>query len=110
MRDKPASILERLAAALFSQLLDVSFVVAASGFQRGADAGTAAEQDRHIRIEAKRYGDGSMLSERELLGELDQALADDLALEAWVLVATRACPGGTAIGAPTQGRRPSVSR
>lgn len=92
LRNKPASVLERLAAALFSQLLDVSFSVAASGFQRGADAGTGGEQNRHIRIEAKRYGDGSTLSERELLGELDQAIADAPELEAWVLVATRAAP------------------
>ena len=83
-----ASKLERLAAALLSRLLDVPIAVAKSGFQHGADAGPAGQHGRRFRIECKKYSDNSSLSERELLGEIDQALARDEALEAWVLVAT----------------------
>lgn len=80
--------LEHLAAALLSRLLDVPIAVARSGFQYGADAGPAGQHGRRFRIECKKYSDTSNLSERELLGEIDQALARDEALEAWVLVAT----------------------
>ena len=83
-----ASKLEHLAAALLSRLLDVPIAVAKSGFQHGADAGPAGQQGRRFRLECKKYSDNSSLSERELLGEIDQALARDEALEAWVLVAT----------------------
>ena len=83
-----ASKLEHLAAALIGRLLDVPFAVAKSGFQHGADAGPAGQQGRRFRVECKKYSDNSRLSERELLGEIDQALARDEALEAWVLVAT----------------------
>ena len=86
-----ASNLERLAAALLSRLLDVPFPVAKSGgYQHGGDAGTAGHQGRRLRAECKKYSDTSSLGERELLGEIDQALARDQALEAWILVAT--CP------------------
>ena len=83
-----ASKLERLAAALLSRLLDVPIAVAKSGFQHGADAGPAGQQGRRFRVECKKYRNTSHLNERELLGEIDQALARDEALEAWVLVAT----------------------
>lgn len=42
-----------------------------------------------MRIECKKYNDTTPLSDRELRGEIDHALAGDPALEAWVLVATR---------------------
>ena len=84
-----ASKLEHLTAALIGRLLDVPIVVAKSGFQHGADAGPAGQQGRRFRIECKKYSDNSSLSERALLGEIDQALARDEALEAWVLVTTR---------------------
>ena len=87
-----ASNLEHLAAALLSRLLDVPIVVAKSGFQYGGDAGTAGHQGRKLRLECKKYSDTSHLGERELLGEIDQALARDQALEAWILVATRTVP------------------
>ena len=83
-----ASKLEDLAAALIGRLLDVPIAVAKASFQHGADAGPAGQQGRRFRIECKKYSDNSSLSERELLGEIDQALARDEALEAWVLVAT----------------------
>ena len=40
----------------------------------------------------KKYSDTSHLGERELLGEIDQALERDQALEAWILVTTRIVP------------------
>jgi hypothetical protein len=82
--------LEKLAAALVGRMLGVTVSVARSGFQHGGDAGTAGRQGRRLRIEAKRYGKTTALNERELLGELDQALQRDPALEAWLLVTTQA--------------------
>ncbi|TGU74587.1 hypothetical protein E4633_03740 [Geomonas terrae] len=84
--------LERLAAALLGQLLGLTIAVAKSGFQHGGDAGPSGRQGRHFRIECKRYGDKTPLSDRELLGEIDHALSRDPALEAWILVATREVP------------------
>ena len=88
---KPSD-LEHLAAALLGSLLDVPIAVAKSGYQYGGDAGTAGQQGRRLRLECKKYSDTSNLNERELLGEIDQALERDEALEAWILVATRTVP------------------
>jgi hypothetical protein len=90
--DKNARKLEKLAAALIGRLLGLSVAVARSGFQHGADAGAAGQQGRRFRLETKKYGDSTSLSDRELLGEIDHALARDEALEAWILVATRTVP------------------
>ena len=87
-----ASKFERLAAALLSRLLDVPIAVARSGFQYGADGGTVGYRGRRFRLECKKYRDNRHLSERELLGEIDQALARDEALEAWFLVTTLRVP------------------
>ena len=91
-KDLDASKLECLASALLSRLLDVPIATAGSGYQYGADAGPAGQQGRRFRLECKKYRDNSHLNERELLGEIDQALARDNALEAWLLVATRNVP------------------
>lgn len=80
---------EKLVAALIGRLLNVPIFVARSGFQHGADAGPAGASGRRFRIECKKYGDSTDLSERELLGEIDQALARDPALEGWFLAATK---------------------
>ncbi len=88
---KPSD-LEHLAAALLSRLLDVPIAVAKSGYQYGGDAGTAGQQGRRLRLECKKYSDTSNLNERELRGEIDQALERDQALEAWILVTTRTVP------------------
>lgn len=84
--------LERFAAAAIGRLLDVPVAVASSGFQFGGDAGSSGRLGRHFRIECKRYQDSSELSRRELLGEIDQALNRDPALESWILTATREVP------------------
>ena len=88
--EQDASKFEHLAAALLDHLLDVPITVAASGFQYGADAGTV--EHRRLRLECKKYRDTSQLKERELLGEIDQALARDDALEAWILITTQTVP------------------
>jgi hypothetical protein len=71
-----------LVAALIGRLLGLGVFVATTGFQHGGDAGTAGRQGRYLRIECKRYADTTALSDRELLGEVDQALDRDPALEA----------------------------
>ena len=86
---------QRLVDALLGHLLDIWIVGSDSGFQHGADAGTAGQQGRRLRSECKRYGDTSHLDQRQLLGEIDQALMRDRALEGWILVATRAVPEQT---------------
>jgi hypothetical protein len=84
-----AKKLETLCAALVGRLLKIEIAVAGSGFQHGADAGPAGRQDRRFRLECKKYQDNTALGERELLGEIDQALVRDEAIEAWLLAATR---------------------
>lgn len=91
-QDTKASDLEKLVAALFGRLLGVPIAVAGSGFQHGGDAGPAGRQGRRFRLECKKYADTSQLNRRELLGEIDHALARDDALEAWILVTTRSVP------------------
>ena len=79
---------ECLVSSLLGHLLDVPITVASKGFQYGADAGPAGQQGRRFRLECKKYSDSKRLNERELRGELDQALDRDEALEAWVLITT----------------------
>lgn len=103
-----ASKLETLAAALLGRLLDLPIAVAKSGFQHGGDAGPAGQQGRRFRLECKKYSDSTKLSDRELLGEIDHALARDVALEAWVLVATRSVPEQLAQDLAQKGERVGV--
>jgi len=90
--ESKSSKLEHLAVALVGKILGVPIAVAKSGFQHGGDAGPAGRQGRRFRLECKKYSDTTSLSDRELLGEIDQALSRDPALEAWFLVATRNVP------------------
>lgn len=86
------SAFERVVAALVSEFLGIGITVAKSGFQHGADMGPSGRLGRRFRIETKRYADETRLSDRELRGEVDDALDADPALEAWFLAATRAAP------------------
>ncbi len=86
----PDKDFERLVASLIGELLDVQVSVAHSGFQYGGDAGTVGRQGRNLRLECKRYKETTDLNEREILGEIDQALDRDPALEAWILAIPRA--------------------
>lgn len=107
LEDK-SSKLENLAAALLGRLLDVPISVAKSGFQHGGDAGPAGNQGRRFRLECKKYSDITRLSDRELLGEIDHALARDEALEAWFLIATRSVPEQLAQDLRQKGERIGV--
>jgi len=89
-----ARSLELLAADLIAALIDVRLALSDSGFQFGGDAGTAGSQDRHIRVECKRYSESTPLSKRELQGEIDDALSRNPDLEAWILVSTRRADEG----------------
>lgn len=100
--------LEGLAAELLGRLLGISIAVAKSGFQHGGDAGTAGQQGRRLRLECKKYSDDTRLSDRELLGEIDHALARDEALEAWILIATRSVPEQLAQDLVQKGERLGV--
>ncbi|RDZ28000.1 hypothetical protein [Lysobacter silvisoli] len=89
---EPATKLENLVAGLIGDLIGTSVAVAKSGFQHGADAGTAGRQGRFLRVECKRYRDTTSLDDRQLLGEMDHAFAHDPALELWILAASREVP------------------
>jgi hypothetical protein len=106
--DDGARKLEVLTAALVGRLLGVSVPVAKSGFQHGGDAGAAGHQGRRFRLETKKYRDSTSFSDRELLGEIDHALARDEALEAWILVATRSVPEQLAQDLVQKGERVGV--
>lgn len=82
--------------------------MAKSGFQHGGDAGTAGQQGRRLRLECKKYSDDTSLNDRELRGEIDEALASDEALEAWILVATRSVPEQLAQGLVQKGEQLGV--
>lgn len=81
--------LEQLTADLVGRLLKVRVEIAAGGFQHGGDAGTTGRAGRHLRIECKRYAENTPLSDRELQGEVDDAIRRNPELEAWILVSTR---------------------
>ena len=84
--------LERLAAVLVGKLLQTRIYVASSGFQFGADNGTAGERGRDLRIECRKYSDTTNLRPRDVLGAFEQSRMYDGALEAWVFVVTREVP------------------
>lgn len=90
--ERDSGMLEKTAAALLSRLLDVPVAIASSGFQFGGDAGPGGQQGRRFRLECKKYKDTTNLDERELRGEIDQAVGRDPALEAWILITTRQAP------------------
>lgn len=88
LQNGDASKFERLVAVLLDRLLGVLITVAGKGPQYGGDGGPAGQQGRRFRFECKKYADTTRFNERELYGEIDQALIRDEKLEAWVLVTT----------------------
>ncbi|MYB26932.1 MAG: restriction endonuclease [Candidatus Dadabacteria bacterium] len=88
LQDGDGSKFERLVAVLLDRLLGVLITVAGKGPQYGGDGGPAGQQGRRFRFECKKYADTTRFNERELYGEIDQALIRDEKLEAWVLVTT----------------------
>ncbi|MBN9987126.1 hypothetical protein [Rhizobium laguerreae] len=86
--EKKAVKLETLVGGLVSELLNLDILRARASFQHGGDLGPAGANNRRFRIECKKYADTTSLKNREILGEISQALFRDPALEAWVLVST----------------------
>ena len=83
-----ASKFEHLVAAILGRLLNIRIIIASKGFQYGGDAGPAGQQGRRFRLECKKYSNNTSFNERELIGEIYQALRRDKALEAWILITT----------------------
>ena len=86
------SSLEHLVRRLLSQLLGVHFRRARPGDQYGGDGGVQEPAGRDLIVEARRYGDKSRLNERDILGQIQQAIHRNPHLEAWILVTTREAP------------------
>ena len=84
----PPANLERLAGCLLGRLLGVPVRIPRAGDQRGGDGGVAGAGGRHLIFEARRYKEGSRLDERSIVGEIQQAVNRNPALEAWILVTT----------------------
>ncbi|MDA8020950.1 MAG: PadR family transcriptional regulator [Thermoanaerobaculia bacterium] len=77
---------EHLVRLALEELLDRRVWPARSGAQFGADMGSGNHHWPVVRLEAKRY-QGS-LKKRELLGELDEAIREEPALDLWILATT----------------------
>ena len=90
--EAPPANLERLAGRLLGQLFGVPFRIARAGDQRGGDGSVGGAGDRHLIFEARRYAPNSQLNERSIVGEIQQAVRREPALEAWILVTTREVP------------------
>ena len=83
---------EGLIAALLEALTGRHFNLAISGSQDGRDMSSRHPNANVIAVECKRYGKGSELNERELLGEIEQAHRRTPDLDLWVLVTSRELP------------------
>jgi hypothetical protein len=79
---------EGLIANLLATLTGSRFALAKSGSQRGRDISSRRLDTNVIAVECKRYA-ATALPNRELLGELDQAIDSIPDLDIWVLVASR---------------------
>jgi hypothetical protein len=82
---------EGLIASLLSRLTGRQFFLANAGRQWGRDM-TSERRGTVAAVECKRYGTNSELDERELQGELTQAVISITDLDLWVLVASRNIP------------------
>ena len=91
LQNVPADRFERLVGRLLSRLLDVPFRRARSGDQFGGDGGVQGPAGRDLIFEARRYKDTS-LNERDIEGQIQQAIRRNPDLEAWILVTTREVP------------------
>ena len=80
--------LEILAAEFVGRATGYRIRVASSGAQSGGDAGSQLPTPL-FRIETKRYGNNTRLDERELIGEIRQAVRRDPDLEIWILLTTQ---------------------
>ena len=101
--DRESHDLEELAGELLGNLVGVEFRVAGGGSQRGGDGGVHGDRGRHLIYEARRL-DESQFDDRSIRGEIDEAVERDPALEAWILVTTRAVREQTTTAMDAAGR------
>ena len=87
--EAPPRTLEELTANLLGRLIGVHFRRARAGSQQGGDGGVHGIDGRNLIFEARRYGENSHLNNREIRGEISQAVSRDPALEVWILVTTQ---------------------
>lgn len=80
---------EGLIAQLLSELTELNFRLAKSGYQAGRDLSSRDFKANVIAVETKRYTSATPLNERELLGEIAQATFETPDLDLWILVTTR---------------------
>ena len=83
---------EGLVADLLETLTGRRFRLARSGSQMGRDLSGRHAGANVVAVECKRYGRDTELKERELQGELTQAMMDIPDLDLWVLVTSRDVP------------------
>ena len=95
--------LEKLAGDLLGELIGVEFRVAGGGSQRGGDGSVHGKRGRHLIYEARQL-DKSRFNDRSIRGEIDEAVQRDPALEAWILVTTRAVREQTVTAMEDAGR------
>ena len=93
--DSDHTCLERLAGLGLGSLLGVPVRFARAGYQRGGDGGMSGVRGRNLVFEARCYGPRSRLNEREILGQITQAVDRNPELEAWILVTTKEVPEQT---------------
>ncbi len=86
----PPEAVEHLAGVLLGRLLGVQFRFARRGSQRGGDGGAQGTAGRDLIYEARRYRDCTPLRDREIRGEIDEAVERNPDLELWMLITTRA--------------------
>ena len=80
---------EQLSKCIIQRLLGVPVRSARSGDQRGGDGGVSETGGRQLIFEARRYGDTTRLNEREIIGQINQAVERNPELEGWILVTTK---------------------
>ena len=81
---------EGLMASILSELTDQAFYVAKSGPQGGSDVRSEPHNLLKVGLEAKRYQPRTNLSLDALLYKITEASTANIAVDLWILVATRA--------------------
>lgn len=97
---------EAMVPLMVGRMIEVRLIAARTGYQDGADAGTAGRGGRRLRVEAKRYT--SAFDARDIIGGFRQAIARDPALECWVACATRDIPEQLANALEAEGANAGV--
>lgn len=80
---------EGLIAKLLTSISGIPFHLSKSGYQAGRDLGGRSQNGNIVAVETKRYLETTPLNDRELLGEISQAIRETPDLDLWVLVASR---------------------